>query len=128
MTGWFVGQIGSEPMDRVELYRSFRWSDHGYVWPALLGVAILVLVWVGWKTGRYFVRKMREREAGAELFARLVRAHHLDAEEEKALRAASSRLGMDDPAGLFVRRSVLEEEAERRKDETLERLVGKLFN
>ena len=123
---WIEGFPPLAQLSPDERVRAMRWSgrDAGIL---LVVLALAVLAYVAWQLVRRHLRRTDRSDAGEELFESLAAGHGLTRREKSLLHALAGRLGLDDPAALFVRKSFLERELRRESSDELAELMRKLF-
>ena len=106
-----------------------RWPEKGTPsgTTVLLVLAILLLGALAVRLTRRLFRQAKEPGPALALFAELVRAHALSAEEEKRLRLLSRREKLSNPARLFVERRYIERCIQSDPDGGWRELHAKLF-
>ena len=110
-----------------DILKEIRWPGQS-VTLVIIAVAILGLTVLGYRLVRYFLETVSTgRDGSHALFETLARRHRLTPTEERELVRIASRIGLEDPTMLFVRRSMLEGESARSPGTELDTLVGKLF-
>ena len=121
MSGMMLGQMSQDAV-----LRAMRWagSDPG----ALIGVAgLAVLGYLAYRLARH-IRTAETTEAKPGLFERMAQEHGLTREETGLLREVTNETRVENPAILFVRKSLLEGALRREPRPELETLMHKLFD
>lgn len=116
---------GSDSLRRVsDSVQDFLRSQPG---SAVVLLVVLMLV-LGLAVFYALLRpELARRRRVSECLDRLVQAHGLDAAQRRALRRLAARAGLDNPALLFVRRSLLEQFGQELPPGMLEALRARLY-
>lgn len=119
-------------LSREETFRAFNWRGRSVsveqTVVVILSIASVVgLVYLAHRLVRYFLKSVRVADSRRGLFETLVHQHRLTSRQEKLLKNLAAQMGMQSPAALFVRKSLLERELSRRPDTELRLLMRKLF-
>ena len=123
---WIEGFPLLAQLSPDERVRAMRWTgrDAGIL---LVVLALAVLAYVAWQLVRRHLRRTDRIDAGEKLFESLAAGHGLTRRQKSLLNALAGRLGLEDPAALFVRKSFLERELRRESSDELAELIRKLF-
>jgi hypothetical protein len=132
LAGWFGGDRAIARLSPEEFLRAFRWGGpeggaEGLTVCVLTLAALAVLGYLAYRLLTRFLKAASGTEAW-ELFESLSRTHGLTRREKKLLRGLAHRMGLEDPAVLFVRKSFLAREARKESQSELEALMHKLFD
>ncbi len=111
-----------------DFLKGIRWPGQSVIL-VIIAVAIIGLAVLGYRLVRYFLKSVSTGQDGSHgLFETLARQHGLTAGEERELLRLASRIGLDRPTMLFVRKSLLERESAQRPGSGLDTLIRKLFD
>jgi len=118
MNAWEAIRLGGEhllaQLSRDEIMKGMRWSEPSrgldrVTVAVIVGVILAGLGYAGWKLLRHPAGSSQDETSTGELFRVLSDRHGLDARERGLLSDAARRMALEDPAVLFVRRSLVEQ-------------------